>query len=518
MYIGVRGRNLCSHGAVYTTVTIAKDLLEEEFYLDSSFADRIDITEKADAKFCKPTNPMENTLYLFVGGWRLVGQDRGKVSISNPIFCGLDIDKEVTLYAPASTVKHKVVTSEGYVIAEVIERHMINILFNICALPTQQQKELLYFIFKDVLTNFYAFDLDNLKAEREAKRQLEITEFLTGLVSRELKEIEYKVESVERNIRSYERDLDALIAKRRRYMAEAEGFRLQASQDAVTLKDEIDKVANLDKVERIFINMSSRRLVITTHDIYIVNAGKRHYIGKFNIEIDPVASSVTFNNLNNRRRSYWGAECHHPHVDQNGRACWGNVGSAISTYIKQNEYQALASLLIGFLESVNTSDPAGRHITSWDVVNNAGLVIQTGYHYQHPPEDTTIYTCYGCQDSFSRDNIAFTRGNVHICRHCVNDYFVCSECGDIHPVEDAEKCPDCGYILICEDCIDEVEQCRHCAEKARMQQELQEGQTICPFCNTVINDDEVYTCESCGEEGCGNCITFDGRFSCPNHR
>lgn len=522
MFIGVRSRTVHSHGVVYDTVRILKDILEEEFYVTNDFISKIEIAEKSNSKFCKPTSPLENTLYLFVGGWRLVNQDRGKAELSNPSFCGVNTGRNlVTLYAPAANALYKVTTPEGHIIAEVIERHMVNILFDICGLSLEQQKVMLRYIFKDILENFYSLNVEQLKSEMENRRKSEVVDFLTMLSSREIERVESDLRCVESSIRNFEAEIGKLIEKRRKYMTEVEVFRMQLAQGTSVLQAEIDSVEKLDRVESISVDARSRCFVIHTKDIYITNAGKRHYIGKFIIKINPISGEINFNNINNRRRSYWGPSCHHPHVDQQGRACWGNVSSAIRTYISQNEYQAVASLLIGFLESVNTTDPAGKNITSWDVVNNAGLVIQTGYDYRNPPEDVALYTCYGCQDLFSRDNLAFTRGNVHLCRHCADNYFTCSECGDLHLVEDGEKCPECGETLICEDCIDEVEQCRHCAEKARkakILQELQENQTICSFCDTVINDDEVYTCETCGAEGCSNCVTFDGRYSCPNHR
>lgn len=519
MFIGVRSRTVHSHGVVYDTVRILKDILEEEFYVTNDFISKIEIAEKSNSKFCKPTSPLENTLYLFVGGWRLVNQDRGKAELSNPSFCGVNTGRNlVTLYAPAANALYKVTTSEGHIIAEVIERHMVNILFDICGLSLEQQKEILRYIFRNILEDFYSLNIEQLELEMENRRKSEVVDFLTMLSSREIERVESDLRCVESSIRNFEAEIGKLIEKRRKYMTEVEVFRMQLAQGTSVLQAEIDSVEKLDRVESISVDARSRCFVIHTKDIYITNAGKRHYIGKFIIKINPISGEINFNNINNRRRSYWGPHCHHPHVDQQGRACWGNVSSAIRTYISQNEYQAVASLLIGFLESVNTTDPAGKNITSWDVVNNAGVVIQTGYDYRNPPADVTLYTCYGCQDSFSRDNLAFSRENIHLCRHCADNYFTCSECGDIHLVEDGEKCPECGDTLICEDCIDEIEQCRHCAEKARIQQELQEGQTICPFCSEIINDDEVYTCESCGTEGCSNCITFDGRYSCPNHR
>lgn len=515
----VRGRTVYSQNIVEATAYMVRNILVDEFYLDRDFVSYVEIAEKCGSKFCKPINPYEDRMYVFVGGWRLVGQDRGKVLVEKPVVFGETLDVTTNFYAPAPNAAHKVVTPEGLVLAEVIENNVINILFDIFALPIESRKATLTKIFADILVNFYHLDIDAIRAENEIKKQVAVKEFLQEIASREVVNSEREVSRIIARIRDVENNLEDLIRERREAMAKVEGYRLQAVKGAETLEIELNKVFNIDRVESIDIDGQARELVVRTKDIFITNAGKRYYIGKFDIRIQPATAEVKFINLNNKRRSYWGIACNHPHVDMVGKPCWGNVRTAVVTYIRENEYQALVTLLIGFLESVNTSDPAGKNITSWDVVNNAGIVIQKGYDYRYPPQDVNVYTCFGCQDVFSRDNIAMTRGNVHICRECSDNYFACSECNDIHPLEDGVRCEECGTTLICEDCFEDSTICGSCTESARVAEQLDvEGNVLCRFCNSVISENELYTCETCGDEGCGNCITFDGKYSCPNHR
>ena len=516
--VNVRSRNCCTYSQVkYIGEQTAKIL--KELNIPEDFIKSVDISEKIDLKFSKPVNQGETTLYLFFGGWRLVTQERNKKSIDGELsIYGINVNLESTLYAPSNNAAYLVKTPEGDIIAELIEGKLLNILLDIVKIEEDNRYFILKQIITDIIVNHFRYDLDVLKKEYEERGKREVIEFLTDLASKELNEAEREVSRIESRIRDYEHSLRGLIDERRVAMAKVEGFRIQSMKGVEGLHEELQKLVNINNVKGISIDGNQRRIVIETNDIYINNASKRYYIGRFNIYINPRSLEVKFINLNNCRRSYWGRSCHHPHVDQNGYPCWGNVGSAVKNYIKQNEFQALASLLIGYLESVNTSDAAGRNITSWDVVNKAGEVVQKGYYYAEPPANSDVYVCSGCQDVFNREGISISRGDVHVCNNCADKYFVCPDCGDVCEIDDAEQCEKCG-AHICEDCDEEHSICTPCREAERLAAQLSEpGAVLCQYCNTVINEDELHTCETCGEQGCGNCITFDGRYSCPNHR
>lgn len=520
--LNVRSRNLYSYIAVKNMGRKIVSVLQD-IYVPESFIKNIDIAEKVDAKFSKPVNQTETTMYVYAGGWRLVSQDRNKKSINNvPKMFGVDININISsesfLYAPSSTAAYLIKTPEGDVIAELIEGKLINILFNIFELESESCKVILKNIIVDLFTNYYNFSLEEMKKKSEEQEVLNVINFLTSLASREADEAEREVQRLNSRIRDYENILLSCLNERKIAMAKVEGLRVQSLKGAEGLNDELQKLIKINSIKGVSIDGREQEIVIHTEDIYINNAGKRYYIGEFDIRIQPMNCRVRFMNKNNCRRSYWGPKCHHPHVDQQGCPCWGNVGTAVRNYIQQNEFQALASLLIGYLESVNTSDAAGKNITSWDVVNKAGEVIQKGYYYADPPANSETYVCTECQDVFTRGDISLSRGNIHVCRHCADKYFVCPDCGDICKVEDAEQCERCGGN-VCEDCHDDNNICNSCMEADRIAAQLTEpGAVLCQYCNTVIHEDELHTCETCGEQGCGDCITFDGRYACPNHR
>lgn len=523
MIIGnVRGRYRYGYNDVRRVASIAAEILRE-IYIPESFVKVVEVAEKADSKFTKPANQSDRTLYLYIGGWRLVSQERGKQELNEKFeiydsVLNIESGTTLNLYAPAKTSLYCVKTPQGDIVAELIEGKLVNILFDIFKFEENECRKILKNIILDLVVNYFKFNLEKLKSDFENEGQRAVIDFLTELSSREVQQAEAEYQRIERRISDYQETLSNLTRERKVAMAKVEGLRIQASKGIGGLQEEFDKLRNISSIIGVSVDGREKEIILHTDDIYINNAGKRYYIGRFDVRINPSYGSVRFINLNNRRRSYWGPKCHHPHVDQQGSPCWGNVGTAVRNYIAQNEFQALASLLVGYLESVNTSDAAGKNITSWDVVNRAGEIVQTGYHYSNPPANSETYVCTECQDVFTRSNIALSRGQVHVCIHCADKYFTCPDCREIHKIEDAEQCDRCG-VHMCEDCHDDSETCGSCLEAERIAAQLTEpGAVLCQYCNKVINEDELHTCETCGEQGCSECITFDGRYSCPNHR
>lgn len=507
-----------SYFKVKNTLNMIQCILEDKLYLSDDIANALCLYEKVGAKFVKPVNQASNALYVYIGGWRLIHQDKAKTYLENPQLYGVNLALSSKLYAPSNNALYVVKTPEGVPVAEMIDSKVVNILFDVFSIIKEDREVILYNIFKDIVENFFQYDVEKEKQRIEEKKKNAVSDFLIGIASKKFEETQRKVDEVDSNIASLERRLRDNLNRRRELMALAEGCRIQAQNNISKMNEEINSVRSLSKVDDITISPEMRSLIIRTNKIYVQNAGRTYYIGIFDIYINVYNCNVEFENLDNCRRSYWGNKCHHPHVDEKGHACWGNVGRAIMTYIQEAEYQALASLLIGFLESVNTADVAGKNITSWDVVNSKGEVIQNGYDYRYPPADINLYTCYECQEQFSRDNIAMSKGDMHICRHCADLYFTCTDCGDIISQEDAEHCDRCGCSM-CEDCHDDSEICNQCVQAAKVVEALSTpGAVLCQYCNTVIDENDLHTCETCGEQGCSNCITFDGRYSCPNHR
>ncbi|MFA6407794.1 MAG: hypothetical protein WCV80_03765 [Candidatus Paceibacterota bacterium] len=108
---------------------------------------------------------------------------------------------------------------------------------------------------------------------------------------------------------------------------------------------------------------------IFTDNLYIDEDGVRYDIGEFRIVIytDGSEGGVRFYNLTRRVDGYW-EKSHHPHINGEGQACLGTIQEAIPELIAKYEYSIVITLCLQFLQSVSTSDSAGKTINRWPVV------------------------------------------------------------------------------------------------------------------------------------------------------
>jgi hypothetical protein len=61
---------------------------------------------------------------------------------------------------------------------------------------------------------------------------------------------------------------------------------------------------------------------------------------------------------------------HHPHIDGEGKPCWGNIAETVAYLSAGYQFGALADLIIQFLKSVNINDQAGRYLfRCWPEIN-----------------------------------------------------------------------------------------------------------------------------------------------------
>lgn len=189
---------------------------------------------------------------------------------------------------------------------------------------------------------------------------------------------------------------------------------------------DLDLIANNDKV--VDVRIEDGCFKVFTDDLYVHNikTNERHYLGLMEIKINMRDTDVRFYNLNNPRQSYWTRHDPHPHVDgENGRPCLGNVAATIAELCAQKELYALVLTSIDFLENADPTDPAGRRIRNWDMVDEDGNVIkdaqsdciQCGHcgdeynegdmygiaYYDYDPAEESLYNeidiCYDCREN-----------------------------------------------------------------------------------------------------------------------
>lgn len=132
---------------------------------------------------------------------------------------------------------------------------------------------------------------------------------------------------------------------------------------------EFDRLAELPHVVKV--NMDGDKITVFTDRMYVEHNGQTYDIGDFRIEIDTQGRNgcVKMFNLTRQVNAYKSG-MQAPHVFPEGNPCLGNLSEAIPQYIGEYEYSVVVMLCIQYLQSVNTSDPAGKYIEKWPVVEN----------------------------------------------------------------------------------------------------------------------------------------------------
>jgi hypothetical protein len=246
---------------------------------------------------------------------------------------------------------------------------------------------------------------------------------------RYLNDDKHRVQSLEEDIRQYTKALKDKYDSRIRLLGNIETAmtRINAVQEKL-IKD-LDNIINHPKVVDLVIK--DGKFIVTTAPLYMYHdrTGEKYFLGDMRIEMNPQNTEVRFYNISNRRKSYWSSQDNHPHVGENGGACLGNVGATIAELCSQMELYALTLVGIDFLESTNTSDPAGKNIVNWDKVDEEGNIIE-------PEPDWTCDECgNGMRDSDDRYRVyeSYTGdrgGNGEygeerfVCEHCTENTII----------------------------------------------------------------------------------------------
>lgn len=152
-----------------------------------------------------------------------------------------------------------------------------------------------------------------------------------------------------------------------------------------TLNKELEIMKNNKKIESVTIN-DDGYIIVNTKTIYSNVLGKdkvtrRYRFGEYTVKIDASNGKIRFINKNesDKRRSCWGNNCNHPHVQDNGEACLGSASTLIMDCVDRYQWGILADVLVNYLESVNTGDSAGKYFYNWDEVDADGVKLAEQY-------------------------------------------------------------------------------------------------------------------------------------------
>lgn len=243
-----------------------------------------------------------------------------------------------------------------------------------------------------------------------------------------------EIQQAEDNTRSLARDLKHWFDVATNTRKEIERMQQQDANKGVKLYHDLNNLMHHDKIEKVMIRGGKYWIHTTTLYCYHDQHPARYHIGKFVIELNPENTSVKFTG-DTPRRSYWSQHDPHPHVNgTNGYACLGNLAPTIAELCSQYEIYALVMVCLEFLESVNTSDPAGANIIHWDEVDENGQIIKEGAHPH-------TWQCECCEDEFDENEYS----NYTVYQSYVGDREGTGEWGQERTV--CESCRDEYYIF-----------------------------------------------------------------------
>lgn len=274
-----------------------------------------------------------------------------------------------------------IITSEGGLpIAEYKRAHNeLNILFQM----DEAEDDVIKSTFDYIMSQYHELVVKPILVQHSWKftqDKASLTERFVNKIketkSHELREDRRRLERWEHEIRDYTSAIKSAWDNVLRTRQNLENADKLISEAETRLLGDLDLIVAHPKVTDL--QIKDGKFMVFTDDIYCHHdkTGDRYYMGKYRIELQPERTSVKWFNLNNARNGYFsGGKNQHPHINAQGEACMGNISATLAELSSRMELYALVLMAIDFVESVNTSDVAGRKITNWDKVDADGKII-----------------------------------------------------------------------------------------------------------------------------------------------
>lgn len=363
--------------------------------------------------------------------------------VTNPVVSGSNDRLVILLNYPLEyDGATKVRDNEGNLVATHIETHdvsnQINIFPDLFNEHTQENIDKFADVLKLIETQVFLQKILDYSWKSTSKKEELTKEFTDAIVRQQgkfMRDDQAKANRMEEEIREYTRMIKANYETRIRLLNQIESAQAKLNSVGEKLIKDLDNIIAHPKVKELFIR--DGKFIVHTNPLYAYHdkSGDRYYIGNMRIEMNPQNTDVKFFG-DNPRKSHWTQSDPHPHVNgRNGQACLGNVAPMIAELSAQMELYALTLVGIDFLESVNTSDPAGKNIVNWDRVDEEGNILEPIIDEDELGDDP--WTCGHCEDQFHENTEDF---RVYTSYEGGSDgngtwgaeMYVCEDCRDNH--------------------------------------------------------------------------------------
>ena len=205
--------------------------------------------------------------------------------------------------------------------------------------------------------NIEVKEIPQLSPEEKQKQQIQV--FLTTIKSKktkiieEMKDYEISIQNYNNNIINYLREVEI-----RRKQLEQTNLLEKTFEDTF-----IEKLKELDSVTFLkSYKLAEDHICLNFGEIIIEEGKRKYYIGEMIAIIYP--SEIKFDNLNNKVNESYRGPLIHPHVRDNGTACFGTYNNDMNKLLANFEFKKLAIILRQFLYTWNPRSPINQ-ITNW---------------------------------------------------------------------------------------------------------------------------------------------------------
>jgi hypothetical protein len=271
----------------------------------------------------------------------------------------------------------------GYAVAELFEDNLF-IHHDLCHMGTSDELNIFKHLLTEVAASFVLTPEEAaLRKEKELQKMREKTEgsreaFVEFCCRDRLQAIqgaEERIHEGKNKIEHLKKEMEACLATRNAACVTLEEY-AESGGKGSSFGDEFDKMLTIPGV--IGVCIEKNIIQVFTSMMRIIHDDITYVIGKFRVEINMYGGDhcLKFFNLTNKGKGpghtkpqgYNGHpnfNRHHPHVNEEGLPCLGNIGGAIQNYIKASQYSVVVILAMQYLQAVNTDDDAGKGIRWW---------------------------------------------------------------------------------------------------------------------------------------------------------
>jgi hypothetical protein len=219
-----------------------------------------------------------------------------------------------------------------------------------------------------------------LEAHRQAYARL-----CQGRRTDDRKNAREQLQRIEKELESLQQKITTLVREQQAQQKVIDDLQESDGDMSPRYMLEFDKLSQTKGIEKV--EVDGHNINVFTENIDIRQGNSKYRLGKFRIQINTSRNKdVRCFNLSGARGGYY-----HPHVREGGWCCWGNISTGVQDLLRENQWAALAQLVLRYLQTWNRRDPY-YSVTNWPKVNSRGEVEDALDTLARRPSATTRRT------------------------------------------------------------------------------------------------------------------------------